>query len=241
MATPPAPASLTRDLSRAIAAALVCFAGCGQGVLAGDAYDQPLFSFLGLVRPARTIPATMTDAAGASHQTNPIMGLLWTDPLQRVMDVTQPARGIASHIDASSDLFTIDVYGPPPPQAIVEVPLSGGPTLRLAYAEIVMFDDQNRDGTFQIAGADAEILDGDLYLAGANTVLVYLADSYSTVPVGNLLAVSGAKGYQLVAYKCDHQSVAQVFAPPAVGGPVAYTQPSATFPEVRSCARTHSP
>jgi hypothetical protein len=224
----------------AIAVASFLLAACQQGVLPGNAYDQPLSSFTGLVRPLGTIPTTTTGSDGAVLPTKPIMGLLWTDPLQRVPDVPQPARGIASQV--VDDTFQIDVYGPPPAAAMVDIPSPGGPSMRMALEEIVMIDDQNGDGTFEVSGSDAAIGDGDLYLAGANTVLVYLDRDYAPLPLGaNLLAVSGKQGYQLVVYVCDHQTISQVVAQDPAGGTIEYTQPSTALPEVRSCARTHSP
>ena len=205
----------------------------------GNAYDRP-WSFSGIARPEGTIPTMTTGADGAMLHTQPIMGLLWTDPLQRSPDVPQPARGIASTV--IGDTFHIDVYGPPPAAAMVEIASPGGPSLRLALAEIVMIDDQNGDGTFEVSGPDATIGGGDRYLAGANTVLVYLDRSYPSLPpAGNLLAVTGSQGYQLVVYACDHQSILSVNVPDLVTGTVVYPQPSMTLPEARSCARTHSP
>jgi hypothetical protein len=214
---------------------------CQQGVVPGSAYDRPLWSFSGFVRPAGTIPETTTGADGGVHPTNPIMSLLWTDPLQRTQDIPQPARNIASTVSTADGTFHVDVYGPPPPQAMVEIPSPSGPSMRLALAEILMIDDQNHDGTFEVSGSGAAIGGGDRYLTGGNTVLVYLDRTYASLPPGNLLVVSGDQGYQLVGYVCDHQSVAQVLQQDAVGGTVEFTQPSTTFPDVRSCARTHSP
>ncbi len=125
---------------------------------------------------------------------------------------------------------------------MVELPSPGGPSLRLALAEIVMIDDQNDDGTFEVSGPDAAISDGDRYLAGANTLLVYLDRSYASLPpAASVLAVSGTEGYQLVVYICDHQSISEVRTQGPAGGTVIFPQPSTTFPEVRTCARTHSP
>jgi hypothetical protein len=215
-------------------------AACQQGVVPGSAYDQPSWSFTGGVRPFGTIPTTTTGADGAVLPSKPIMGLLWTDPLQRSPDLPQPARGIASTV--IDDTFRIDVFGPPPAGAIVEIPSTSGPSLRLALAEIVMIDDQNGDGTFEVSGPDAAISDGDRYLAGANTMLVFLDQSYPSLPpAGSLLAVSGKQGYQLVVYVCDHQSISAVIQQDPGGGTAAFTQPSTALPEVRSCGRTHSP
>ena len=216
-------------------------AACQQGVVPGNAYDQP-WSFSGIARPVGTIPTTTTGADGALLPTKPIMGLLWTDPLQRVPDMPQPARGIASVVSVADETFHIDVYGLPPAAAMVEIPSTSGQPLRLALAEIVMIDDQNDDGTFEVSGPDATIGDGDRYLAGGNTVLVYLDRSYTSLPPAeSLLAATGTAGYQLVVYVCDRQSISEVLQQGALGGTVEFTQPSTALPEVRSCARTHSP
>lgn len=222
----------------AIAVAGFLLAACQQGVVPGNAYDKP-WSFSGYVLPAGTVPTMTTGADGAMLMTKPIMSLLWTDPLQRSPDVPQPARGISSMV--SQDKFQIDVYGPPPAAAIVDIPNFGGQTVRLALAEIVMIDDQNGDGTFEVSGADATIADGDRYLAGANTVLVYLDGAYASLPPGNVLAVSGAAGYQLVLYACDHHEAIANVLQQTPDGTIVYPQPSTTFPEVRACGRTHSP
>jgi hypothetical protein len=217
---------------------LLSLAACQQGLVPGNANDMP-WSFHGVVVPSHTIPATtFNDDGGVPEETKPKMGVLWTDPLQFVSDVPQPARGIESSVE--NDTFQIDIYGPPPPQAMVEIPTSAGDSIRLAYGEIVMIADQNGDGTFEVSGADATIAAPDRYLAGANTVLVYLDKPYPSLP-RNAFAVSADQGYQLVTYVCAHQTIQDMIAQNPNGGTVASVQPSTTFPDVRSCARTHSP
>jgi hypothetical protein len=218
------------------------FTACQQGVVPGNSYDTP-YSFSGRVFPGQTIPATTADESdgGIPQPTKPRMGVLWTDPLQRVPDLPQPARGIESSVSTALDTFQIDIYGPPPAQAMVDVPIPNGESMRLAYGEIVMIDDQNGDGTFAVSGADAKIAPPDRYLAGSSTVLVYLDQTYSSVPDKTLVAVTGEKGYQLIVYWCDNETVGMVLAQDPDGGAIASTQPSTTFPDVRACARTHSP
>jgi hypothetical protein len=227
-----------------VAATLSIFglSACQQGVVPGDAYDTP-YSFSGQVFPAQTIPLTTADGSdgGVAPPTRPKMGVLWTDPLQRVPDVPQPARGIESSVATALDTFQVHVYGPPPAQAMVDVPTPDGQSIRLAYGEIVMIDDQNGDGTFAVSGADAAIAGPDRYLAGSNTVLVYLDRDYPALPDQTLVAVTGDKGYQLVFYGCDNQMISMVLTQDRNGGTIASTQPSTTFPDVRACARTHSP
>jgi hypothetical protein len=217
-------------------------AACQQGVVPGNAYDTP-YSFSGTVVPSQTIPTTTADESdgGVPQPTRPRMGVLWTDPLQRVPDVPQPARGIESSVSTTLDTFQIDIYGPPPAQAMVSVPIPNGESMRLAYGEIVMIDDQNGDGTFAVSGADAKIASPDRYLAGSNTVLVYLDQTYPSLPDKTLVAVTGEKGYQLIFYACDNETVGMVLVQDPDGGAIASTQPSTTFPDVRACARTHSP
>src|SRR5215831_6236 len=97
--------SISAGLALPLAVGLT-LAGCQQGLVPGNAYDKPLFSFSGIVRPEGTIPTTATttaDAGDAMVATNPIMGLLWTDPLQRMADVPQPARGISSTVSVADD------------------------------------------------------------------------------------------------------------------------------------------
>jgi hypothetical protein len=221
----------------------------------GDGFERPMLSFPGLIRPAGALPATalafdpsarcVPASDGGTQPPNPIMGLLWTDPLQRIADIAAPARWVASSISMTDDLrFQLDVFRPPPPEALVDVPLpDGSASLRLALAEIVMIDDQDCDGTFGIQGPDAEILEPDQYLGGADSILVYLDRSYPSLP-SNPLTVTGDAGYQLVDYSCNQQQIASKGTPYPFGPfpPVtAIVQPSRTFPEVRTCARTHSP
>jgi hypothetical protein len=231
-------------------------AACHGRLLSGNAYDRPLISFPGLIRPANALPSSSlafnpsvpcvpASDGGSSQPPNPIMGLLWTDPLQRIADVPAPARWVASSMSITDDTrFQLDVFRPPPAEAMVDAPLpDGSATLRMALAEIVMIDDQNCDGTFAVQGPTAEILEPDQYLGAADSVLVYLDRSYGSLP-SNPLVVTGNAGYQLVYYVCNQQQI-QNLATPYPFGPsgavVAVVQPSRTFPEVRTCARTHSP
>jgi hypothetical protein len=225
-----------------VALGLACgAAACDGGLLAGSAYDRPLISFTGTVKPTGAIPATLPDANGVDRPTNPIMGLLWTDPLQVLPDMPAPARWLSQSVSPADSTFSMQVFRPPPPEVLTDVPVPGSAPLRLALAEIVMIDDQDGDGTFAVSEPDAQIQAPDIYLAGADTVLVYLPQADPSLPDGNPLAVSRAAGYQLVTYFCDHQTIASVAQQDVHGGTSAVLQTSRDFPDVRVCARTHSP
>src|SRR4051812_29215481 len=64
---------------------LGCAAGaCSGGVVSGTAYDRPLFTINGFVRPAGEL------TPGTAY----ILSLLWTDPLQEWPDVPMVAPAV---------------------------------------------------------------------------------------------------------------------------------------------------
>jgi hypothetical protein len=166
--------------------------------------------------------------------------LLWTDPLQRQADVPAPAFSLRSMVAVDTDSFALDVFRPPPAGALVDVASPSGDVATLALAEIVIVDDEDADGTFRVSGAAAEIAAPDLYLAGSVTVLAYVARPFAAPEVDFPLVPTGTAGYQLLQYRCQGQVAAGIDAvsPQSVD---LVLQPSLTFPELRSCRRTHSP
>jgi hypothetical protein len=203
---------------------------CGRGLVPGATYDQPLLSFSGTISPAGGL-------IGAQH---PILGLLWTDPLQRQPDVTMPASWLQSSVNANADTFAIDIFRPPPPEAVVDLADPSGAISRLAVAEIVIVDDQNGDGTFQVEGPRATISAPERYLAGSANVLTYVDRPFSAPQLNSPLTLPAQVGYALVNYVCQGQLSAATHAVNQDAVEMLL-QPSQDFPDVRSCRASHGP
>lgn len=205
-------------------------AACGQGVVPGTTYDQPLLSFSGTISP--------TDGVGqAAH---PVVGLLWTDPLQRQPDATMPPRWMRSTVDVAADTFSVDIFRPPPPEAVVEIADSRGESSRLAVAEIVIVDDQDGDGRFQVQGPRATIASPDRYLAGSANVVTYVATPFPSPEVNTPLTVPGQSGYGMANYICQGQLSAATHAVNLQRVEMIW-QPSQDLPDVRTCRASHGP
>ena len=206
-------------------------ASCGRGVVPGATYDQPLLSFSGTINPT----------GGLGQAQHPIVGLLWTDPLQRSADVTMPARWLQSTVDAAADTFTVDIFRPPPPEAVVDLADPSGKLLqRLAMAEIVIVDDSDGDGGFLVKGPRATISGSERYLAGSANVLTYVESPFSSPQINSPLTLPAQIGYALVNYNCQGQLSASTnpVNPQAVE---MILQPSQDFPDVRTCRASHGP
>lgn len=204
---------------------------CGRGVVPGAAYDQPLLSFSGTISPT----------GGLGQAQRPIVGLLWTDPLQRSADVTMPARWLRSTVDTAADTFTVDIFRPPPPEAVVDLAApSGQSSERLAMAEIVIVDDSDGDGGFLVKGPRATISAPERYLAGSANVLTYISSPFSSPQSHSPLTLPAQIGYALVNYNCQGQLSAgtDTVNPQKVE---MILQPSQDFPDVRTCRASHGP
>jgi hypothetical protein len=212
---------------------LVASAGgaCGRGVVPGAAYDQPLLSFSGTISPT----------GGLGQAQHPIVGLLWTDPLQRSADVTMPARWLQSTVDTAADTFTVDIFRPPPPEAVVDLAApSGKISQQLAMAEIVIVDDSDGDGGFLVEGPRATISAPERYLAGSANVLTYVESPFPSPQVNSPLTLPAQIGYALVNYNCQGQLSAGT-NPVNPQRVEMILQPSQDFPDVRTCRASHGP
>lgn len=205
-------------------------ASCGTGVVPGAAYDQPVLSFSGTISPR----------GGLDQAQRPIVGLLWTDPLQRSADVTMPASWLRSTVDPTTDTFTVNVFRPPPSQAVVELTAPAGERLRLAVAEIVILDDVNGDGGFVVGGPRATIPAPEHYLAGSASVVTYVANPFPSSGSASPLTVPGQIGYAVVNYRCQGQLSAGT-SPVKADTVELVLQPSADLPDVRTCRASHGP
>jgi hypothetical protein len=208
-------------------------AACDKTLVPGTAYDQPLFSFRAGVRPR----------GGLSNAAHPRIGLLWIDPLQRQPDLPGPAHWIESSAPID-DAFSVDVFRPPPPQALVDIPAPtpSADVTTIALAEIVLIDDHDQDGTFRVSGPRGEIAGDDRYLAGCDILLAYVARPYAQLQPNFPIVPTptSGTGYELVSYSCAGPLATQVqLFPPST---ISLTlQPSRFFPDVRTCRRSHSP
>jgi hypothetical protein len=223
---------LTGAVRRATRAILVLIAtavaGC-TGVTPGPTFDDPLVTFWSQILSPDGIPP---DA-------KPVVGIIWTDPLQRQADIvmphgwmtTRPAPGDATNV------VIVDVYRPPPPSAIVTITAPSGEQARLALGEAVLVDDRDDDG-FEVSGPQAEIAEPDSYVAAATgTVIVYVDSPFPTTQLNFPLLQLPAR-YTMMNFGCNGpvstaltQDTGFSFVP----------QPSKVLPEPRNCRRTHSP
>ena len=207
---------------------------CGKGLVPGSAHDQPMLPpFGGAIRPHGALAAAV----------NPIATVLWTDPLQRFPDVPMPAWAIHSTVtrsddDAVDDSFSVEVYRPPPPDAVVEVPSGMDETALIAVGELVIVDDRDRDGTFRVTGPTAEIVAPDRFLGGSYQLLTYVERPFATPTTGTPTTFPGQVGYRLANCVCEGRNV--VISPVPSQALQVIVQPSVSFPEVRNCGRSHS-
>ncbi len=218
---------------------LICLAAaapaCTGGVVPGDAYEQPQEFEARLIAP---LPSG----------SNPMVSVIWTDPLQRHPDVAMPVRWIDSTVAAPGPAdpggrlpFVFQIFRSPPPEALVEIEAPSGEVALVAVGELVIVDDADDDGTFAIDSQGtipgADNTDGDQYLAGTATVLFYVARPFSSA-IAATLGPFDKLGYQLVAYNClgrllvDHRVTSVA---------VFENQVSRVLVERRTCLRTHSP
>jgi hypothetical protein len=215
----------------ALAVAICYGAACNKGLLPGNAYDQPIFGLItGRIQPG----------GGLLQAHNPMVSVLWTDPLQRTPDVTMPAQSLRSSLDIPNDTFSIGIFRPPPAAALSEVIAPSGESVRLGFGEIVVVDDRDDDGTFQVTGRRGAITAPDRFLGSSPYVLTYVAQPPSSPTASTPLTLNGQTGYALVSYSCQGP---MALSADGVGGTAVpvILQPSDSFPEVRDCRRFHSP
>ena len=220
---------------------------CQGGVVPGRAYEEPL----GL--QGRLLGAL---PAGA----RPLVSVIWTDPLERRPDMAMPARWIDSTVaGAAASLgietranaiapFALHLFRAPPADALVEIPSPSGEVAAMAFGELVVVDDTDGDGAFQIDGHGTLVGGGqgvsgviarDRYVAGSQEMLVYVARPFSPAAAVGFHLVQGTKtGYQLMKYVCEGRLLSAV-----TPAPYADLEPQTTVELVRrrTCMNTHSP
>jgi hypothetical protein len=178
---------------------------------------------------------------GLTQAVHPIVSVLWTDPLQRYPDVIMPASRLRSAVDTAADTFTLDIFRPPPPEAVFDlVDASGKDLSKLGFGELVIVDDQDGDGGFRAHGPRATIDPPEQYLAGSANVLTYVALPFQPGEVTSPLTLPAQTGYAVVNYVCQGQiSASTVEVDPREVDLVL--QASQDFPDVRTCRTSHRP
>jgi hypothetical protein len=178
-------------------------AGCGDGLVDGAALDQPLFSIAGNILPI----AGQLDPATADSSLE--LGIVWIDPAQQApLNTTSDADLVFSEI-APDGAFTLNVTRKPDSSAIrwLKFGDEDGPELGLAWGEIVVYEDRNRDGSFGVGPASerSPILAPDSYRGFAREhVLIYVAQGFAegVAPIAGLEEVTHRHGYVLGRIVC---------------------------------------
>jgi hypothetical protein len=215
-------------------ALLVISGGCGDPLLSATAYETPLFELAGDLNP---LPSDLV---------SPRVDVVWVDPEEAHEDVPASPDGAGFVLTGST--FVFSMYAPPPAAAIRQLtdPHTGRTVASFAFGEIVLFEDLDGDGTFQVTSvADGStIVPPDLYQgAQARFVVVYVESPASgDVPDELLGLLSTTSGYHLGAVSCDMPETPRTSIDARIGEQIEITVlPSATneLPFLRTCLRTH--
>jgi hypothetical protein len=212
-------------------------ASCGKPLLSAAAYDSPIFSVTGALAP---FPVADLVA--------PRVGLVWVDPAGLRDDVPSPPQDLRFQL-AADGTYALGVYAAPPAAAIRRFPEPGTDVLgaSFGFAEIVLYEDVDGDGTFHVTPrqAGSEMVGPDLYRgASAYGVVAYVQQPL--VPDGGVFPeltalISASPGYHLGAVSCTDPE--QPSAGPIDPRPIQLVvgaMPSPDLPYLRTCLRTHA-
>ena len=219
----------------AVAYALVA-SGCGSPLLSESAYDSPLLSLHGFVDP---LPAD----AVALH-----IGIVSVDPEQLRDDVPAPAQTVRE--DLSEERFQLSFFAPPPRQVIRRLtdPATGAPLASFAIGELVVVDDVDGNGGFQVSAIESgsAILPPDRYRGGQARFVVSFIEQPLVNPTDGLPELQGmltaSVGYHLVVIECATAGApyTHVTEPEPVDIEMTILDVgSSHLPFIRSCLRTH--
>jgi hypothetical protein len=223
-------------LTRLALGGLVLMSACtSSGLVPGTAYEQPV-----------EINGILVDALPQGAR--PLVSVVWSDPWRRQPDVAMPAHWTASSVVPASDgsgraVVTLQLFRPPPSQALVEIRAPTGEVAEVAVGDPVIIDDRDGDGTFHVDDRGniglPEAGIGDRYLAGTTALLAYVArpfppDVAATFPFGRL----DKSGYQLSGIACNARNLASSRAAETARFELLT---SSSLIERRTCLRTHSP
>lgn len=219
--------------------ALLTLEACGD--LSSANLQQPLFVF----------SAQLTGGTPWPPTARPLLGIVWSDPLQRQPDVAMPPSWLEAQWDTPPLGVNVEirVFRPPPPQALAEIELDDAERppdrARLAVGDVVVVDDVDGDGRFAIQGPLAtlsphreDLSHQDVYIAAASAMVLYVDRPFASPHTGSPLWPATGQGYQLVKYDCDGRTL--------VGSEIVTetnlsVDVSVALPEHRNCLRTHRP
>jgi hypothetical protein len=213
---------------------------CGDTLVPGASLDKLEFSLNGVIVPS---PAELSDA--------PLnLGLLWVDPAQQGKGNYVSGSELVSAAIEPDGTYTLGLFGPPPTRAIraLKTSAQGGPVFTFAWAEIILYEDRDADGTFAVGplAEGSPIVAPDVYRGmPTDRVLLYVAEA---LPPGQQvipeLMFEADKGYHVGLVSClmNDQSPAvlpiiQEVTPPSAT--IEVGAPSFAFPNLRSCLRSH--
>jgi hypothetical protein len=171
-------------------------AGCGDGLVDGAALDQPLLSITGRIEPAPSDPSLK-------------LGIVWVDPAQQAPVNITSGDDLVSYEIAPDGTLALNVTRKPDSSAIrwLKFGANDGPELGLAWGEIVLYEDGDRDGAFGVgpAAERSPILAPDSYRGFAReSVLLYVAQGFPphVTPIAALEEVTHRHGYVLGRIVC---------------------------------------
>jgi hypothetical protein len=149
----------------------------------------------------------------------------------------------------SDGTYTLGLLGPPPPEAVRALRSSapGGATFTFAWAEIILYEDRNADGTFAVGslGQGSPMVAPDVYRGmPRDRVLLYVAETLrSDELVIPEFAFATTKGYHLGVIFCWQNDQSPAVAPhvdevtPPFAG-IDVVDPSFAFPNLRGCLQS---
>jgi hypothetical protein len=218
------------------AAALAC--GCGDPLLSVSAYQSPLITIAGHLNP-------FPEAGTVDLR----VGVVWVDPLGIGDDVPAPAD--TSRLEMSDADFQLSLFAPPPEAAVYDLRDSTGAVVlaRLAFGELVVFDDRDGDGTFHVepAAAGGEIVAPDLYRGASATLVMTYVVTPLQAPATVLPELHGllatTPGYHLGYVDCSAPDApsTSTYGDPSTVVVEMHVDGDATtdLPFVRTCLRSH--
>ena len=212
---------------------------CGDALVPGSSLDKLEFLLDGMI-------ALPTDVSIGPLR----LGILWVDPAQAGKGNYVSGSELVRATIQPDGTYTLGVVGAPPAGAIRSLMSStlGGPTLTLAWGEIILYEDGNADGTFAAGPLNegSPIVAPDLYRGmPIDRVLLYFAET--TPPHQQVLpelTFPLTKGYHVGVIHCLPHDQSPVVSPiiEEVTPPSATIEviaPSTEFPNLRSCLRSH--
>jgi hypothetical protein len=169
------------------------------------------------------------------------LGLLWVDPAQEGKGNWTSGSDLVDGEIASDASFTMKLRGLPPADAIRSLAApGGGAPLAFAFAEIILYEDRDGDGRFEVGplASGSPMIPPDVYRGMPNSaVLFYVAEPISSadVPLRELADVVSTPGYHLGSADCINDAYARLIDPRIV---ITMVVPSSSFPDLRVCLRS---